>query len=60
MKYSKLFFNLCRLTLVFLTLEILLRRWIFHQLPSAIPAYAVYLLILINLLYLRCLHVRES
>jgi hypothetical protein len=50
MKFKKVIGIILYLTLIFLSVEILVRRHLFAQIPTQIPGYAVYMVLTINLL----------
>lgn len=50
MKFKKLINIILYLTLISLSIEILVRRHVFAQIPTQIPSYIVYTVLTINLL----------
>ena len=48
MKYKKIFLYLLLACLLYLSLEILFRRFILKQIPTQISTYFVYFILLIN------------
>lgn len=49
---SKLLHLILALTIVFLSAEILLRRWLWVQIPAQVPGVVVYGVLLLNILFL--------
>lgn len=52
MIFKKAFYSVCLFCLVFMTAEILVRRWYWNQVPTQLPSFWVYTLVLVNLLSL--------